>query len=310
MRVVLLSVLFFPTNIFALESLRFASEYYYEKADYGQSISLWNELAKSEPTNLNALFRVAELKLIFEGRPSARSTLNSYFLLEGSPLQDSVLKDRLKRILTIFLTDESQSLYLQAKQKMREKNFEGALTLLEQADQLENGNIQVLIEKARCEKALKAYENFYKTLRLAFQLNPLNESLLEELYEAGIYFGEAKRVLESHRQEWLIFGSSRYRTAYSVGLVEAGKNAEALPILQALVEKERFTSVHPIVFFMMAKVLSQKGNFHSGARYYLEKFLAASGRPERCAIDGWDPYKTTERVEDAKRLLSILNRDG
>src|SRR5262249_28815452 len=158
--------------------------YYYSRYDYKQAYTLWSEVLKKQPTNLPALFRVAELKMLFEGRPAGRDLILKFLLTESSGLTGDARKsvrDRLNELQRVFLTDRGQSLYLQAVARTRKKDCQSAFGFLNQAAALENGNIRILKEKFRCEKSLGLSDRFYETTHLALDNDPYDTEVVDNM---------------------------------------------------------------------------------------------------------------------------------
>jgi tetratricopeptide (TPR) repeat protein len=291
------------------DSLAIAAEYYFSRQDYPQALSLWSEVLKRKPDSVSALMRVAELKLLFGGRLASRDVLLGFLNSHGSSLPaESRLALRLKlgSLQSTFVTDEGQSLFLRALPKAQRQECAAALPLLTQAVGLEGGNLKVLHEKARCEKKLGLYPRLYETLKLAFDSDPFDVETRESLLETEIYFAEMANVVTSARRDPEAVLNARERTALAVALFETGAEAEALPLLQALVESEKTTSGSPILLYTLGRLFSGRSGGSGEAVSYLERFLSLAARPENTLIDGWDPYRCAEKLEPAHKLLASL----
>jgi tetratricopeptide (TPR) repeat protein len=298
-------------SLFALapsDSLSIAAEYYFSRQDYNQSLALWSEVLKRRPDNLSAVYRVAELKLMFQGRVASRDVILGFLAGAGRNLNSDARRDiklKLGELQSTFVTDDGQSVFLRALPKIRHGDCQGAMALLVQAAGAEGGNLRVLQEKARCEKTLGLYERFYESLRAAFDSDPFDESVRENLFEAYVYNGEMAKVIAMAKEGDSTL-SLRERIAYAVALTESGAEAAALPILQNTIEQEKLTGVPPIVLYALGKAFAAKPDGLAEATSYLERFLGAAARPENTLINGWDPYRSAEKLEQAKKMLSSL----
>lgn len=290
------------------DPLAIAAEYYFTRHDFRQSLTLWEGVLKRQPDNVAAVLRVAELKLMFEGRAATRETITHYLDLKGDALATEArraLREKLGQLQSTFVSDEGQALFLQALPKVRAKDCQGALPLLAQAAVLEKGSPKVLREKARCEKALGATDRLRDSLSQAAESDPYDSDILESLAETLDYAGAYDKSAALFDKEPDLARTVRQRTAYGVALAELGAAGKAIPILRGLLEQKE-TRVHPIVYATLGRLLAARGGSQAEATHYLERFVTAASRPENATFDGWDPYHTSEKLEPSQKLLASL----
>jgi hypothetical protein len=278
-----------------------AAEYYFLHHDYKQALALWEEVYKERPTNTQAITRLAELKLMNDGHLSLRE-----FFLGKLDLQTRKnLKDRFVAWQSTFVSEEAQSTYLQAKPKLQYKDWPGALILLNQANSLEKGNSSILKDKARCEKMLDQSSRFYETLKSAYEANPFDTDILEELLESHVYFHHYDEAVSIAMKDSERISTLRSKTAFAVALMEKGRHSESWQILKSLAD-DKSGAVPIIAYYAMGKNLLGLKMSQPEALQYLEKFTASvAGAKE---LPKWDPYRVVERAEDAKAVIAASNQ--
>lgn len=310
-RRVVLFVALFSLQAYGLpDPLAQSAEYYYSHYHYQQAYNLWSEVFKRQPENGQAVVRLAELKLMFEGRPAARDLLLQFLAGPGRGAAIEwrpAVKEKLARLASTFLTNDGQSLYAQAVVKARRSDCAGAGPLLGQAAALEKGNLRVLREKAACEKALQNWAPWYETLKLAVQENPFNAEVVEHLAEGHLYYKDPAKAVDLLGADSELTKSPRALTTYSIALLDTGEKPEALAHLQQLIERDKSAVIHPIVSFGLGKILAGRPATSVEAASYLERFLAVA-QGTACEREGWDPYRCAERREEAQKLLEGLRR--
>jgi len=253
---------------------------------------------------------VAQLKLLFEGRGGLGETLSKYLSANTGQLSlesKQLLKEKWGALQRVFVSDEGQSIFLQALARVRRKDCAGALAPLDQALGWEKGNIQILWEKARCENVLGSHELYYETIKSVFAADPFSLDALEAVMEAHIYFGQFEKVLTTTllwKEEGL--RSPKARTAFALALLETGNLSGARAWAQPLLDRDRSESLPPIVYFLMGKILVSQAGMTVEATGYLERFLSSVEITRRTETGVWDPYRTTSRAEEAKKLLTEL----
>jgi tetratricopeptide (TPR) repeat protein len=306
-----LSCISAPAALFPTEPLAVAAEYYFTRHDYKQAYQLWLDVSKRQSDSVFALLRVAELKLMFEGRDAARDALRKY--LDMAPIQKSgnesrrEVKDKLKFVESTFISDEGLSLYLQASSRIKRKDCAGAVTLLSRAVSLESGNLLVYLDRGFCERSLGAFDHYYETVKLAYDNDPYEKEVAENVTEGHLYFKQYNKALEVLAKAPDIASSVKGRTQLALSLTEIGKTGEALPLLQSVMDQQKQAGFHPIVLYMMGRILASRLDASVEATNYLERFLAAAPREiQSLSNEGWDLYHIQERVDDAKKILAQL----
>jgi len=289
------------------DSVSLAAQYYYSHHDYQQALGLWSEVLKRDPENATALLHVCELKLISEGRDACRELMLSSLGSSDTRSAESkkFLIDRFRTLQTLFLSDEGQTSYLQAVSWIRLKEYPRALASLERSNQLEKGNALVLREKANTERTLGMWDAYIQSCQSAYENDPFDPKVIEETMEVRIYLGNYSKVIAIPTRS--AANSVRAQTALAISLLESGNIAGAQPLLQSLAGQGKNTSLHPIIWYALGKVFSTKRDGRPEAATYLQRFISAAARPENLLIEGWDPYRSIEKIDAAKELLASLN---
>lgn len=277
-----------------------AAEYYYRQDDYTQSLKLWRQVIEAEPDNLLAIVRVAELSLWTEGRSALPEQLGS--LLNDPRRHFSrenrvSLKRRFWELQNSFLTDQAQNLYLQGKHRLDRGDGAGALGLLNQAANADRGQFAILRLKADTEKSLGYWNLYYQSLRAAVRSYPYDGDTLAEFAKAHFYFknyGEAIEILKS----WEGPMESDLKALYAMALNEIGNYSASANLLKGLVGKGK-QEPPPMVYFALGMALAGTPGSEAEGRRWLLRFVETASEPT-----GWDPFRTTERLVEVRRLLA------
>jgi tetratricopeptide (TPR) repeat protein len=316
MRIFLAGVVFFTSvSAFSVahpDSLAIAADYYFSRHDYRQALQLWNEVFRRQPDNVTALLRVAELKLVFEGRSQATETVVKFLSQRGEGLEGSQrakIKQNLQWIQEKFLTEEGQTLYLQALPKIQHDDCPGALTLLNQSTAVEKGALMALKQKANCEKKLKQFNRLYTTLQSAYETCPFDPFVTEELMDAHLFFRDYSAAAVVYKNDLDDVFSDRQRLSIIYSLMETGETPGAVRLLRAHLEAQKGSEISPPVLFALGKVYSQRKDTQSASAQYLEKFLARMTQPRPAVIEEYDPYHLSERIEEAQKILSTIKEE-
>ena len=303
-------VFFSAIGVAAIDPLLQAAEYYYSRHDYRQAYQLWTEVYKGQEDQLLPTLRMAELRLLFETRTSAIDTLRKFLDRRkdeggyGSEPRHQI-REKWESLASTFLTDEGQTLYYQAQPKLKASEWQGALTLLQSARIHEHENIRLLKDIARCERGLKLWDSFYKTVQTAMETAPFDSEIRDWCFESHAYFGKPQIILSEAKRVPSTLLTGRQRLAIGYAISESGSLSESVTVLEPLIIKER-AGFHPIALYVMGKALSRRADRLGEASSYLDRFLSFAAQPNRCLIEGWDPYRCADRVEDAKRILGTL----
>lgn len=287
-----------------------AALYYTRRYDYRQAHQLWMEVLKESPKSVDAITSLAELKLLLDSRAAARDSLLQFLSENAKTLSNDekrAVREKLGRLQGLFLTNDGQAAYYQALSRMGRGDYAGALGLLVHADNLEKGNVEVMKSRAVCERTTEAWESYYSTLRSAHANNPFDPQIVEQLAEAHLYFRQPDRAAAIFR-DLDPPKTLRSRTALAVALAETGNVQQAMQWLPTLTEG-RLGAVHPFVYFSMGKILAQRPGSAGEARVHLEKYLSSS-TGNRCQIEKWDPYRCSERRDEAEKLVAALKSQG
>lgn len=281
-----------------------AAEYYFSHYDYPQAFNLWSSVYQRQPENLVALFRLSELRLMFDGRPTVTKGILDYLTLHASALSREsrhLLRDKLADLQSAFLTDDGQSLFLQGLARARRGDCPTALSFFSQSDALEKGNLRVLREKAACERKTGAHDRNYATLKAAYELQPFDTEVLDGLSEAFSFYGENQKVLALFSSDSEAPRTRRQKLAQAIALLRSGVTAPALLQLQTLSEEKGATPA--IVSFELGKANAARADRKGQALENLKAFLSQMKVADPAE---WDPYHARERVAEAETLLAGL----
>ncbi len=291
--------------------LAVAADYYSSKHDYNQSLDLWTKVYTTEPQSVEAMLKVSELELLIKGHETAQQTILQFLKKQKNILSPSVIKDiqgRLWIMQNRFIKDESQSLYLQAMTKIKLLDFSQGLALLNRSIALENGNLLVLQAKANCEKKLSLFNKFYETLKLASSVVEMNRGWSESLLEAQYYFKDYGDVVTWFELQVKSTLSPRQRLSSGMALIETGQEKEGALLLSQLHNSRQSNPVFPILWYGLGRVLIKKPATIGAGVQYLERFLSATGQVDTLSIDGWDPYRSLEKVAEVKAWLADIKQ--
>ncbi len=291
----------------ARESLAPAAEYYSSHHDYKQAFLLWQEVARQEPENIRAALKVAELRLLYEGRDAARDGLLAFLRAHGDvlePAEAEVVRGKIRQLGSLFLTDDGQSLFLQAEARVRSKDLSGAVALLQQAAAVEKGNLRVLKEKAKAEMAQAQFPLAYETWKLAALRDPFDSEVLDTLSEAHISAGAYAKAI--HLFDDVEPRTPRQQIALAAAYLETGSPRDAQPLLQSLLEKGKQGGLSPIVYALQGEVLAARRETLVEALAFLTQFDRMT---EKAKLPEWDPYKQEERRKRVKTLIASLRSD-
>lgn len=288
------------------DSLSIAADYYYLRHDYRQAFQLWREVFKRQPNSVRAVMRVTELKLMFENRQSAKETALKFLEANADKLDLKAkkgLKEHIAALQKTFVSDDVQSTYLQAKPKLRYKDWAGALLLLNQALNQDPGNFSILKDKADCEAHLAQWDRFIETVKLAFDALPFDEENLDDFLEASIYKQDYTTVLNTLKKFPESFASERARLSLAYAYLETGMLGEGVAVLQSLLNEKKAGALLPPVYYALGKAILSRGASRTEAFGMFEKFTASAAKYKHSDHEGWDPYRVAEKVEEVKKQL-------
>lgn len=277
----------------------------YAPQDINPLLEQWKSALKSKPDSVDAVMRVSELELLSEGHEVAQKTLLNFIAEKNESLTPNSLWKAQKKLVemqTRFVKDESQSLYFQSLAKVKLQDFSQALSLLNQADQLERGNFRILESKARCERELGQFNNYYETLKSAVQLVWVDQGWRDNLVEAQYYFKDFSDVISWAELQTSLVVSTRQKIALAMSMIEKGENHKAAIILFQVLDSSRDFGSNPIVWYGLGRAHRKQKNLKPAIRYF-EKFLSVAARSKMLTSVGWDPYKTSEKLDEAKQWL-------
>jgi len=290
----------------SVDSSAQVANYYYSRYAYRQALPLWQEVARRQPSDVTAALRVAEIKLLQEGREQASASLKEFVQREARNLPPESLRlveQRMKELQEVFLSDEGQTLFFQAVARIRRQDCVGAVPVLQQALTLEKGNARVAQEKAKCQKTLERYGPYFESLIALHETNPFARDVQVDLAEASLQFRQPERasaIFETRVGD--PFRHPKARLFYGVALLDQGKYSTAETVLEPLVSKTKARDVQPIVLYGMGKILAQRPSGRLAALHFLDRFLAT----EKPASGEWDPFHLPERTSEARKLVADL----
>lgn len=292
----------------AMDSGAQVANYYYSRYAYREALPLWQDVARRQPSDVTAALRVAELKLVLEGRDAACDSLKEFITREARSLSGESLRlveQRMKELREVFLSDEGQTLYFQALAFVRRQDCVGALPILQQAQVLEKGNARLAREKADCQRSLERYAPYFESLIGLYESNPFAREVQVDLAEASLHFRQPERVVaifENRVGDPL--RSPKARLLYGVALLEQGKYGSAQVLLEPFVGKGKGRDISPVALFAMGKILAQRSAGRATALQFLDRFVLAA----KPANGGWDPFHIDEKVAESRTLLAELKK--
>lgn len=279
-----------------------AAEYYYRLHDFQQALPLWEAALARDPDNAVALMRVGEMLLWTEGRAALADRFRPAIEKRDQvPATRIALKDKLRELQTTFLTDRAQILFLQGRHRASRGDLKGAWDCLSQASDLDRGQFSILSDRARLEKGLGLFDQYYQSLRLAVKSYPYDDATLTALAEAHLAFQNPKGTLETLQAVDAAPDPSR-KTLLAVAMADAGDGVQALPLLRSLAGFKAGRCAVPVACHALARVLSNTPGSEAESRRWFERFVASV--PGETASTAWDPYRLPERLADARKQLA------
>jgi len=291
---------------FALnENLVQSAEAFYAQNDFPHALDSWKKIYKVNPHSVEAVIRVSDLQLLLDGHESAQKTILE-FLSEGrehlSSSQVWIVQQRLLEVQNRFVKDDSQSLYFQAMVKIKLADFNQALPLLNQANQIEKGNSKILESKAQCERELGQYTQYYDTLKTTAELNWINNKVREELLEAQYFFRDFSDIIQWSQSQINSNMSLRQKTVISLAKLEKAENQDSVRAFLQIIEGAKGRPVNPMIWYGLGRCYRKMENVGAATKYF-EKFVSMTAKSQVIATQTWDPYRTAEKLEDAKQWL-------
>ncbi len=280
------------------DPLSASAEYYFARHDYQQALRLWNEVLTKDPTNDAVALKVADLQFFFDGRQVAREGLAHHLSLRGEALSREnrrALLDRWRALETSFLTEEGQSLYLQAKEREAQGDCPGAIGLLTRAIAAEKGNLDLLKARARCEFQTENFSGHYESLKQAFAEFPYDVALQEELAEAHLRFQQPQRIVEMWQKDTEA-PSARKRLALIFAYLDTGDESKAATLL---VRPSDAKGLDPSWNFLFGALAARRESIPEALSYW-QTFLE---QLEKGPVSASDPYRLSQRVEEVRAWL-------
>lgn len=276
------------------------AEYYFAHHDYQQALRLWSEVLTKDPTNDAAAIRIAELQFFFDGRQAAKESLVRHLASRGDSLsRDSrrAILERWRALQSAFVTEDGQSLYLQAREKEAQKDFQSALSLVGRALVLEKGNLELLRFRARCEWNTENYAAHYESLKQAYAEFPYDGPIQDELAEAHLRFQQPQRVVEMWQRESEPLPVRR-RLALIFANLDTGGEAKAATLLIKPADTKKELDV---VYSYLYGALAARRGSTSEALHHWELFLNQLAKQ---APGPGDCYRLTQRAEEARAWIA------
>lgn len=281
------------------DPLATAADYYFARQDYAEALRLWKEVWAKDATNDAAALKVAQLELLNQGRAAARAVLVRQLEAldreeRGERDDRRALIEKWREIEGVFLTEEGQALYLQAKEKETQGDCAAALAIVSRAVLLEKGNLELLRFRATCERRTESFPAYYETLKSADVEFPFDSELKEELAEAHLQFKQPQKVVDLFAKEEGPPGPRR-RLALAFAHLDLGEDAKAAHLVGKPNEVKSGGATLPWLY-AQGLLASRKGAT-SEALAAWKSFLE---RLEHRAPAPWDPYRLKERAVSAR----------
>jgi tetratricopeptide (TPR) repeat protein len=288
-----------------------AAEYYLNHRQFDRALELYRQLAEQEKVNPKYWERTATLALYVEGRASAQDTVQKYFSAlgpTGVKRNAEHLNEFLNGLNGTFVTDRAQALFLQGKVRSERGDCEGALGFFRQALETDRSLLPVLQQQIVCQMRAESYSQAYEDLKSAYLLNPLSLAVSEPLAEMHLYFGSVAAALDTiHETQKYRALSPRLLVAQSVALARKTDREAAWQALKRIESLPGSLELPAILLWEKANLLETDPHRKSALAKiqlteWLRQFLSRSKKQKA----GFDPYKTTAYVEEAKKWLAAL----
>lgn len=286
-----------------------AAEYYYSRQDYRQALQLWAEVVKKRPDDTVAVLRLAELKLMIEGKRPSQAFLLSWLQVQGrnaDGFSRNLVSRKLTQTLSTFVSDESQSFYLQARPKLNFNDCEGALNLLKQSLSLEPENLLTLREKAHCEKQLNQEDAYLATTRFMYALNPYDSMVLEDYFRALFLAKRFSEIVSASNPGTFDFASKNRQLFLIAALIESKSDAEALILIEGLI-KEKKEKPFALLYYLKSRVFSRYVSMKKEETSALQIFLAMT--EDSSASSLFPEFEIEAKVVESKKRLAELGFD-
>jgi thioredoxin-like negative regulator of GroEL len=258
----------------------------FEKNDYQQSLTLWQEISSKHPDDFSVALKLVDLRFLVDGRDAARKQFlefgKSHML---TPNQKNLFRQRLQNLNEFFITNEAQSLFLQAKMALQNNDRDKERDLLQKCENLEQRNSLVLTRLAQNYHHAAAYEQYAETLSSLHQINPFDESVLTSLVESLLFLGKPAAVvsaLKPNRHGGML---TEQRLAYAAALFETGEREQARMILHALARSAPRDKIHPAVWYYLSLSENWKGPVKNW------RVLRAYKDAMEKSAKEWNPYR-------------------
>lgn len=273
--------------------------------NFVEALELWKKVYKINPNSVEAVTRVSALQLFLEGHEVAQKTILEFINDKKEFLnfsQADFLRKRLLETQARFIKDESQSLYLQALAKIKLSNCAQALPLLNQANQIEKANSRILEWKAMCEREVGQFNHYYDTLKTAAEFTWIETKNQDDLIEAQYFFQDFSDINSWAQSQLGPSLSPRQKVAIAMATVEKNESLETSQRLFQLIETTKDKDLPAVVWFGLGRCYRKQGQFALAVRYF-ERFISLASKSQSLTTNGWDPYRTAEKLEDAKQWL-------
>ncbi len=301
MRRASLIFLFFLANAWAKPNpLVGSAEASFSQYDYPQAFHLWTEILAKDSTNDAAALQVANLQFFFEGRQAARDGLARHFLTRGDSMPRESRRNLLSRwrvLQSSFLTEEGQSLFLQAGERAAQGDLPAAVALNGRALALEKGNLELIRFRARCEWKLENFSAHYESLKQAHAEFPFDPLVQQELAEAHLRFQQPQRVVEMWEKDSEAF-SLRKRLALVFAYLDTGNESKAAALMVRPSEAKLGTP--PAWNFLYGALAARRGS-PPEAFHYWSNFLA---QLEKKPPPVSDAYRLADRAGEVRAWIA------
>lgn len=303
---ILLFSLFFP-SLFAARredpSMR-TGQYYYARGEYKAALESFADTLRRHPTDTAAVVRLAQLKLLNEGRAASQEVLKSFLTTQEAkllPAQKARVRTAFTELQNLFVTEQGQSLFLQARVRVQNREWATALPLLDQANRAEDGgNLRILRERWLCLMQLEDWEGYYNSLKHAYVLNSFDSEIAQRLAEAHFRVGAFTAITQMHQNDSEPFRKESGRLVLALTYLELQRDKEALAIFQSLHDE---ASAYPVIYYGLGKILTKRSPSISSGISYLEKFVGTN-RCVPASLAKWDFLKCGDRIELAKKQIA------
>lgn len=282
--------------------LSLTADDYFSQHDYPQALKLWEKFYEAHPESVDAMEKISLLRLMLEGHGAAQKTIVEFLKTNNRSCCSQKIQMILREVQTKFVKDEAQSLYFQARSKIKLKNFTQSLVLLNQALKIEPGNLLILDLKATCEKTLGLFSKYYDTVKILAEVTLNDRSWTEKLLEAQYHFKDYKEIVNWNEEIQKGPLSNRENLVVGMAYLETQNSKKALGFLRKVLPEKKDKELQSVALYGVGKAM--KDSYPDSLKYhsYWSKFIQEMNSSKRVSPEGWDPFNTAEKLAEVLKV--------